>query len=160
MHRSTQVAVIFLSLTFASISFAKNKNADLKEVSDDKYKPGQVWSYKTRADEHESTLTILRVEQGPEKKRIVHIRVDHVQLTNCTGGPAPDNFEHMPFAKEALDESVLKVIRRGAVPDFHNGYSEWRAAWDAGNAGYYTITVSLALDVAQKTFDHGLGCPK
>lgn len=86
MHRSTQVAVIFLSLTFASISFAKNKNADLKEVSDDKYKPGQVWSYKTRADEHESTLTILRVEQGPEKKRIVHIRVDHVQLTNCTGG--------------------------------------------------------------------------
>ena len=156
MHRSKQVAVLGLVLT--AICLGRDKGASLKEVHDEKYKPGQVWSYKTRPSEQQSTLTILRVEETPEKKRIVHIRVDHIQLTNCKGGPAPDTFEHMPFSKEALNESVVKVIRTGAVPDFHSGYSEWRAAWDAGNAGYYTIAVALALNVAQKTFDRGIGC--
>ena len=160
MLRSTRLSIGVLALMLGAMCFANSNGGNLKEVSDDKFKPGQVWSYKTRANEEDSSLTILRVEEAREKKRIVHIRVDHIQLTNCTGGPAPDTFEHMPFPKEALDESVLKVVRRGAVPDFHNGYSEWRAGWNAGKAGYYTITVSLALEVAQKTFDQGLGCPK
>ena len=158
MHRSKQLVPAVAALLFTAICLGKDKGASLKEVHDEKYKPGQVWSYKTRANEQESTLTILRVEETPEKKRIVHIRVDHIQLTNCTGKPAPDTFEHMPFSKEALNESVIKVVHTGAVPDFRSGYSEWRIAWDAGNAGYYTISVALGLDVAQKTFDHGVGC--
>jgi hypothetical protein len=158
VHRSKQLAAGMLALLFTAICSGKDKGASLREVHDEKYKPGQVWSYKTRANEQESTLTILRVEETPEKKRIVHIRVDHIQLANCTGGPAPDTFEHMPFSKEALNESVIKVVHTGGVPDFRSGYSEWRRAWDAGNAGYYTISVALALDVGQKTFDHSVGC--
>ncbi|HEU4415914.1 MAG TPA: hypothetical protein VFT65_14105 [Candidatus Angelobacter sp.] len=158
VHRSKQIAAAMFALLFTTISVAASKGAELKEVHDDKYKPGQVWSYRTRANEQESTLTILRVDETPDKKRIVHIRVDHVQLTNCKGGQAPDTFEHMPFSREALNEGVLKVIRTGPVPDFRSGYSEWRAGWDAGKAGYYTISVALALDVAQKTFDQGVGC--
>jgi hypothetical protein len=160
VHRSKQLAAGVLALLFTVICSGKDKGASLKEVHDEKYKPGQVWSYKTRANESESTLTILRVEEIDSQKRILHIRVDHIQLTNCKGGTAPDSFEHMPFSKEALNESAIKFIRKGEVPDFRAGYSEWRAAWHAGNAGYYTITVARALDVAQKTFDHGLGCPK
>jgi hypothetical protein len=69
-------------------------------------------------------------------------------------------FEHMPFSRESLDESVVKMLHAGKVPDFNNGYSQWRAAWDAGDAGAYTITVARALDVAQVTFDQGIGCSK
>lgn len=158
MHRSKQLAAGVLALLFTAVCLGKGKGAVLKEVQDEKYIPGQVWTYKTRANEQESTLTILRVEETAGRKRIVHIRVDHIQLTNCTGGPAPDTLEHMPFSKEALDESAVKVIRTGTVPDFRSGYSEWRAAWDAGGAGFYMVSVALALDVAQKTFDHGVGC--
>ncbi len=158
MHRSKQLAATVLALLFTAICLGTDKGASLKEVHDEKYKPGQVWSYKTRVNEQESTLTILRLEETPEKKRIVHVRVDHIQLTNCTGGPAPNTFEHMPFAKDALDQSVIKVVRTGAVPDFRSGYSEWRAAWDAGKASYYTISVALALDFGQKTFAQGVGC--
>jgi hypothetical protein len=138
----------------------KGSNSTLKEVDDVTYKPGQVWSYKTRPGEEKSTLSILRAEAGPEDRRIVHIRVDNIRLKNCTGGNEPNAIEHMPFAREALDESVVKNIRSGPVPDFKNGYSEWRKAWDAGKAGVYTITVAQAVEGDQKTFDHGLGCDK
>ncbi len=63
MYRSTRIAVCLLVLVFTIASFAKNTQVHPKEVSDEKYKPGQVWSYKTRTNESESTLTILRVEK-------------------------------------------------------------------------------------------------
>jgi hypothetical protein len=147
-----------LSLLTVVVASSAHREDPLKEVQDTKYKPGQVWSYKTRTNEQKSTITILRVDETPQAKRIVHIRVEHVQLTNCRGGNAPD-FEHMPFSKEALDQSVLEVIRSDKVPDFENGYTSWRAAWDAKKAGYYTISVAEALDVAQKNFNQGIGCP-
>jgi hypothetical protein len=159
MHQSNRVGISWLFLAVAAMSFSGKASA-LKEVKDDKYKPGQVWSYKTRAEEQASTLTILRVDELADKKRIVHIRVEHIHLKNCRGGPAPEAFEHMPFAKDALDTSTVKLLNTGPVPDFKNGYSEWRSAWDANNAGYYTITVAQALDVSQKTFDQGIGCSK
>ena len=135
-------------------------SASLREVTDPKYKPGQVWSYQTRPGEDASTLTVLRVEEAPEKKRIVHIRVDRIQLKNCAGGPGPDTAGHMPFAREALDASVIKVLRTGDVPDYKNGYKEWRQAWDAGKGGFYAITVAAAVNVMQETFTQGLGCAK
>jgi hypothetical protein len=160
MHLPTQVSLRVFLLVLNAVGFWSKRGAELREVNDDKFKPGQVWSYKTRANEEASALTILRVDEYAANKRIVHIRVDNVHLKNCTGGPAPETFEHMPFSKESMDESVIKTLRTGNVPDFHNGYSGWRAAWDAGTAGYYAITVAQALDVAQKTFDQSLGCPK
>ena len=144
-------------LVFTSLAIAKG---GLKTVNDEKYKPGQVWSYKTRGDEEKSTITILRIEELADKKRIIHIRVDHIHLKNCRGGPEPESFEHMPFAREALDSSTVKLLNTGPVPDFKNGYDEWRSAWDANNAGIYTITVAQALDVSQATFDQSLGCSK
>ena len=144
--------------TIAMAVYAQDK--ELNQVKDSKFKPGQVWSYRTRTGEESSTLTILRVEEGPQKKRIIHIRVDHIHLKNCTGGPEPETVEHMPFAREVLEASVIKVLRTGDVPDYHNGYGEWRQAWDAHKAGVYTISVAEAVDVMQETFSHGLGCTK
>lgn len=159
MHFPTQMSLRVL-LVLTVVGFWSKKGAELREVNDDKFKPGQVWSCKTREGEEGSTLTILRVEEYSEKKRIVHVRVDNIHLKNCHGGPAPETLEHMPFSRESLDESVTKSLRTGSIPDFRDGYSEWRAGWDAGKAGFYTITVARALDVAQVTFDQGIGCSK
>jgi hypothetical protein len=149
----------FLIITVALSAGGGSKN-NLKEVKDDKYQPGQVWSYKSRPGEESSTLTILRVEESPQGKRIVHIHVDGIRLKNCTGGPAPDTVAHMPFARESLDASVTQQIRKGSVPPFKDGYSDWRKGWDEGKAGFYTITVAQAVDTMQATFAHGLGCPQ
>ncbi len=150
----------FLTVAFVTLSAAAGWKGNLKEVRDKKYQPGQVWGYKTRPGEELSTLTVLRVEEEQLGKRIVHIHVDGVHLRNCTGGPEPNTVEHMPFAKESLDASITQELRKGSVPSFKNGYSEWRKGWDEGKAGFYTITVAQAVDVMQATFDRGLGCSK
>jgi hypothetical protein len=148
-----------VATSLATFSSTRSEKTNLKEVKDDKYEPGQVWSYKTRSGEETSTLTILRVEAAPQSKRIVHIHVDGIKLRNCKGGNAPETVEHMPFAKEFIDASVAEVIRKIPVPPYKNGYDEWRQGWDAGRAGFYTITVSQAIDVMQYTFNRGIGCP-
>lgn len=157
---TTAVHFLCLATSLAMFSSTTIEKGNLKEVKDDKYKPGQVWTYKTRPGEETSTFTVLRVEAAPKGKRIVHIHVDHVRLKNCRGGPAPHTFEHMPFFKQALDDSALRVIRASEVPDYTDGYYEWRKGWEAGTAGAYTVTIAQALDVAQETFRQGLGCPK
>jgi hypothetical protein len=91
----------------------KSKPCPEPTVSNDsKFRPGQVWQYNARAHEKGSTLTILKVESLPKLGVIIHIRVDKVRLRNCTGGPGPDNFQHMPFAREAIERSVTKLEKR------------------------------------------------
>ena len=157
-RRSLSLALVLTAVIVASAT-AKNAKSNLKKVKDDKYKPGQVWSYKTRPGEETSTITILRVEEAPQRKRIVHIHVDGIKLKNCRGGNAPETVEHMPFDKVFIDASVTEMVRKGPVPGYSDGYFEWRQGWDAGKAGFYTITVSQAIDVMQYQFSKGIGCP-
>ena len=49
---------------------------------------------------------------------IVHVRVDKVRLRNCTGGPEPNKFEHMPFTRDAIERSVTHMVKQGRVPEF------------------------------------------
>jgi hypothetical protein len=124
-------------------------------MADDKYKPGQVWSYKTRPGESTSTITILRIESLPKVGEIVHVRIEGFRFTNCTGGPAPSTIQHVPIARAALDDSVVALLRTEAtVPDYEAGYNTWRS--DCG--GVYTIGVAQILDVDDATFQSGLGC--
>ncbi|SRR6266404_3326889 len=125
-----------------------------KVTNDPKFHPGQVWAYDSRPHEKGSTLTILKVESLPKVGVIIHIRVDKVRLRNCTGGPEPDNFQHMPFSRDAIERSVTKLLEDGSVPEFHDGYEEWRNSC----GGVYTITVADAVAVGEETFRKNLGC--
>jgi hypothetical protein len=80
---------------------------------------------------------------------IIHIRVDKIRLRNCTGGPEPDTIQHMPFSREALDRSVTKLLKNGPVPEFQEGYDEWRKAC----GGFYTITVAEAIVTDKKPLE-------
>lgn len=91
-------------------------------TDDPKFKPGQVWSYKTRPGEEESTLSILRIESSPKLGVIIHIRVNDFQFKNCTGGPAPHTLGHAPFSRAAIDSSVVKLLRTVEVPACENGF--------------------------------------
>jgi hypothetical protein len=61
----------------------------------------------------------------------------------------------MPFARDVIERSVTKLLKDGDVPEFHDGYDEWRK--DCG--GVYTITVAEAVAVAEETFRKNLECP-
>jgi len=147
--------LLFLLLNQAVIAQDKPRQCPTPEIiKDSKFVPGQVWEYKTRQNEKSSTLTILKVESLPKLGTIIHIRVDKIRLRNCTGGPEPNKFEHMPFSREAIERSIRKMVREGKVPNFQDGYDEWLK--DCG--GVYTITVAEAVQAGEEVFGKNLGC--
>ena len=106
---------------------------------DSKYKPGQIWEYKTRPGESASRITILRVENADKVGVIVHVGIAGVRLKSCG-----DTVQHAPFAKAALDESVTR--QSGTVtkmPAYEEGYNQWLA----NCGGVYTIKIAEVLNV-------------
>jgi hypothetical protein len=160
MARTAVALTIVLMLVVTSgtgQSVTQNKDSGCPEPStivDSKFKPGQVWQYKTRQGEDGSTVTVLRTETLAKGGTVIHVRVDGIRLKNCTGGPEPNLIGHAPFAKDALDRSVTKLLRTGEVPDYAEGYEDWRSHC----GGVYTITVKEMLDVDQTTFTKGVAC--
>jgi hypothetical protein len=119
-------------------------------VHDVLFKPGDVWKYKARPEDPESTLTILKVESLDEVGIIVHIRVDGLRMRTSDGSEMT-SVGHMPIARPALAQSILVKLHSGAVPDFAEGYMRW--ANDCG--GVYTITVSESITADQQALLHG-----
>jgi hypothetical protein len=137
------------------VSVAQRNCAQPQLVTDPKFEPGQVWSYKTRPGEEGSTVTILRVEKTPKLGTIVHVRIEGIHFRNCTGGPLPRLLEHAPFSREALEASVtVKVSSVSKVPDYAAGYQDWLSHC----GGVYTITVDRVVATDDATFSAGLGC--
>lgn len=154
-------AVLFTGTSVASaqIGVLPQKDTTLRAASDEKFKVGDVWEYETRKGEEKSTVTIVKVEKSPELGLIVHVAVDKVKLANCHGGPSPRSVPHMPFARRALDASVTnKVASAQQLPDYSDGYEEWKQAYLDKKAGIYVITVAKAVAVAEKTYQSGIGC--
>jgi hypothetical protein len=123
-------------------------------VSDEKFVPGQVWTFKSRDFEPDARLTVLKVESMPKVGVIVHVRLDGIRLRNCSGGPEPTNIGHAPFTRDAIERSVGALIRTGAVPSFENGYDDWKKHC----GGVYTISVKEMVEVNEKTFNGNSGC--
>ena len=153
MKLSTPMLLLVL---VATLCYAREKTCTPPEpVQDAKFRPGQVWLYKNRVGEEKSFITVLKVESLPKIGTIIHVRVDKVRLRNCTGGPEPDNFQHMPFTRDAIERSVTKLQKESAdIPDYQDGYDEWRHAC----GGVYTITVAEAVAAGEATFLKGNGC--
>jgi hypothetical protein len=153
------VAFAFSGTTVAQIGVVPKKDTTLQDATDAKFKPGDVWEYTTREGEEHSTLTILKVDNSPELGVIVHLGVEKIKLANCRGGPSPESVPHMPFARKALDDSVTKKIASNRpLPNFREGYEEWKEAYSKKKAGIYIVGVSSAVGVAEKTYRSGIGC--
>ncbi len=148
-------------VSVAQIGVLPKKDFTLKLVRDSKFHVGDVWEYQTRPGEEHSLLTITRVDESPELGIIVHVSADRVRLVNCHGGNEPDNIQHMPFARKALDASIKnKVARKKQVSaDYDQAYEEWRSAYVKNKAGIYVVSVADAVDIAETTFREGIGCP-
>lgn len=105
---------------------------------DSRFRPGQVWAFKTPADQPDARLTILLVESRAPTGTIVHVAVSG--LTLPTGG---STIQHMPFTEDAIARSVTTLLESsGPIPDFAEGYLRWKQ--DKG--GVFTTTVAEGLD--------------
>lgn len=119
------------------------------------YAAGQVWSYKTRPGEENSTVLINKVETDAKLGKIFHISVNGVKVKNRhVAGGISTELPHLPVSEKTLKKSLTKLIGTQAPnPNYIEGYKTWRAAFDAGNAGVFTISVSEIIGFVEKTMN-------
>lgn len=112
------------------------------------FRAGQVWKYDNRPGEDDSTVTILKAEEYDKGDPIVHIRVDGIRLYNPGSKSGGSTFiAHMPFSEKAISSSVTELIgRREPMPDFSEGYNQWKKEWESGKAGYWNISLKEAIN--------------
>ena len=118
----------------------------------EKFKVRQVWKYANRNGEDSSTLTILEIEKYEKGDTIIHIRVDNVKINSPQSATGYTNFiGHLPYSEIAISKSVTSLVGQNEnLPDFSEGYNQWKEAWDNGKAGYWTIELKEAIDGIDK----------
>ena len=96
------------------------------------YEVGQIWSYKTRPQEPNSTLMILRVDNTSKLGQVVFVGVKDVRVLHPSGKML-SSMSPLPFTKDALDQSVIKVVgQTDKVMSSDFGYQKWKEAQMAG----------------------------
>lgn len=126
-------------------------------MSNVQFEPGQIWNYQTRATEPNSTLQITQVEDDLRLGRIVHVAVHGVRMPSryAPTGYA-ETIGHLPFAEEAVRNSVTTQAGYAPVPDDNSGYEQWKRAFDAGKAGVFTISVAESVDAVESILQQGM----
>ncbi len=116
------------------------------------FKEGQVWSYHTRPNEQGSTLLINRVESHAKLGAIFHISVSGVKVKNRRApGGITNDLPHFPVSRKTLEDSVVKLVGTSAPnPAYREGYATWKQAFEAGNAGIFTISVAEIVGFIEK----------
>lgn len=142
------IDALLLLVCLALLGCGQNQSPMKTLNAASKYKAGQVWSYKTRSQEPNSTFTIVKVEGNDKLGPIVHISLKGLKIKNPAHPSGfSDTVSHMPLAEKAVDLSVIKLVKEGAaLPDYQEGYNQWKAAFDAGQGGIFTTSVAQAVD--------------
>ncbi|MDJ0975485.1 MAG: hypothetical protein QNJ98_13555 [Planctomycetota bacterium] len=119
----------------------------------DRFKPGQVWRYKTRAVEPNARVIIGRVEERPKDGTIIHVKFVGVQVKN---NHAPNGVStelaHAPVALAQVEASVTELTDE--APDlsgFEEGYRTWLAAYKSGEGGVFTVPLSEISEYIEQT---------
>lgn len=119
------------------------------------YSEGQIWSYKSRIGEEKSTVLINKIEKNEKLGKIYHISLNAVKVKNPhMAGGFSSELPHFPVSEETLKKSLLKLVANAAPnPDYIEGYNTWKVAFDAGEAGIFTIPVAEIVDFIEDTIN-------
>jgi hypothetical protein len=155
MLRTFVISLIATAAIHSAPLFAGIQDSTLKDTTDSKFKVGQMWSYKTRSGEEKSFFIVVKVETHSKLGNIVHIAVRNLKMRNPRSPDGiSEDVDHMPFSEEALNRSAVKILKEKVdLPNFKDGYQEWRDAFEAGHAGVYTITLAEAVKVMETTLN-------
>lgn len=111
---------------------------------------GQVWTLKDAPPA--ARFTVMQIDVIGSA-RVIHGSPTGFPPVVANGAVYTVSGGHMPFAEDALRRSVDKLGSTGAEPTagFRAGYAQWKAA----NGGWYSITVSQAMEAGAETLRRG-----
>jgi hypothetical protein len=122
------------------------------------YVVGQVWSYKTRPQEPNSTLVILRIDDTSKLGPVIFIGLRELRIQH-PNGKVIGSLSPLPFTQEALDKSVIKIVGKAdklMASDF--GYAKWK---EDQRAGRIPRTYAKPVAVAVSDLENGyIGIPR
>ena len=126
----------------------------LKDTTESRYKLDKV-DLKTRPNEKESYFIVVKVENHTKLGNIIHIAVRDLKMKNPRSPDGiSDKVNHMPFAEEAINKSAVKILKEKVdLPDYEEGYSMWREAFDAGEQ-VFTPHFIRSVDVTEAILNH------
>ena len=115
------------------------------------FSQGQVWSYRTRPSEPESSVLINLVETDPRFGKIFHISVRGVLVKNKQAPSGiTTELPHFPVSRGTLEKSLVALQGRDSPnPDYREGYETWKQAFDAGRAGVFDASVAEIVDLIE-----------
>lgn len=96
------------------------------------YEVGQIWSYKTRPQEPDSKLMVLRIDNTSKLGQVVFIGLKDLRVQHPSGKVIA-SMSPLPFTKAALDQSVVKLVgKTDKLMSANIGYAKWKEAELAG----------------------------
>lgn len=107
------------------------------------FAPGQRWTYRTRPGEETSTALILKREDLPHGP-VLHIALGGLRLLNPLNETGlQTELGHLPITEVAAQACLTGLIEEHAtLPTDLSGYQQWRTAFDAGEAGVFTLPLA------------------
>lgn len=123
--------------------------------SDETFTPGQVWRYRTRPAEDASRVMIGKIEERAGAGAIVHVKLVGLAIKNTSApGGVSSVMTHAPISEAAFAASITELTGDAADLDgFEDGYGTWLSAFEAGDAGIFTITLAEIVDVMEQAFN-------
>ncbi len=140
----------------ACMAGCRKETQMLEDTTHPKLAVGQQWYYKTRPQESNSTLTILKIEKDRKLDVIVHIAVSEVVISSADDDESKETISHMPIDADILESSVTTIAQESVpLPDFSEGYQMWRESFNKGEAGVFFKSVSECVGLMEETLNKG-----
>ena len=135
--------------------FGQSKKSTEIDLKNFELKSGQIWKYKTRKGEEKSRVIILRVEKYDKGEIVVHIAVEGLKIKNSQKEIGiSEEIGHLPFSKESITKSLTELeSSNNDLPDYLDGYNEWKNAFDSGKGGMFTISINEAIDYVEQSMN-------
>ncbi len=116
------------------------------------YSVGQVWAYKSRAGEKQSTVLINKIEYHEKLGRIFHLSIDGVKIKNWrVAGGIQNDMPHVPVSENTLKMSLTKHVGNKAInSEYLKGYNEWKLEFDKDKAGIFTISIADIVAIVEE----------
>jgi len=105
------------------------------------YEVGQIWAVDAQSEVPPLLILIHRIDD--EESPVASISIVPHPDAEKAGWP---RVSHLPVALETLGANSGKLIDQTAPhnPSFEEGYTMWRVKFDAGEAGFFTLSASEA----------------
>ena len=140
-----------LSIIYILVFISFSANSQEFEV-------GQAWTYNTRAQEPNSYIQIMQIDEGPSEDRIISIFVSNLKM-KITNSPEEfiDTLPHIPVSEKILRNNVIDLTNSATEPAIsRNGYQTWKKEFELGKAGWWTIEIKEIVANVEKMINNQL----